>query len=807
MKISLYYPTLFILFFSAQILHSQILDDFSDGNFDQNPSWVGDAANFKISTAGELQLNATMAGNSSLWVTGNIPDSTVWDFDLRLSFDPSNQNQLRVYLQSDQADPTLANGYFIEMGETGSADAIKFYRQDAGIKTQLAVGQAGLAASFPNLHIRTKRTKSGDWTLEAGPVGSALQAQFSLMETTWPGGTNRFFGIQCVYTISNATKFFLDNINIRPDVPDTQPPVLVAATADNQTQITVVFDEDLDLASAENPANYSINNGIGQPLSASLLADNRSVVLALQNSLATGNYTLQTSAVQDGAGNESGLQTIDFQYVVIALATEFDILISEIMADPSPTAGLPEVEWLEIFNRSNKTIDLATIRIQDATGAPVPLPSYLIQAGEYVALCAAINASTLQAATTGKTLGLAVSPSILNNDSDVLTLSDAVGNVIDRVAYDVLWHTIPGREDGGYSLERANLGLPCLGGENWQSCPVTIGGTPAAQNAAFSMDPDDTAPRLFKAFPESPSSILLTFTKGLAQAAAEDAAAYQLVPNIAVAAAEQLSTDRALVRLTLASPLQPATVYILSVENSVEDCSGNPFEFTDTTYIGLAEKPDIQDIVINEIMFNPSTGNARYLEFYNRSQKIFDWSEFFLASNSDTSTSKVQILQDRLFFPGNTMFLATMRQMYERALPISSKKMCCKMPSLRWMTTMTASKFIGPVEVKASPLTPFITGAGCTMACFPLPNKRGWPWSGFGWMGPPKRRLTGLPPPHLSPGRMEPLPCPIRNPCPRPAQGTNSFPSQTHGFLQMATIMKISLKSFTSSPKLVMRPV
>jgi hypothetical protein len=89
-----------------------------------------------------------MAGNSSLWVTGNIPDSTVWDFDLRLSFDPSNQNQLRVYLQSDQADPTLANGYFIEMGETGSADAIKFYRQDAGIKTQLAVGQAGLAAQF-----------------------------------------------------------------------------------------------------------------------------------------------------------------------------------------------------------------------------------------------------------------------------------------------------------------------------------------------------------------------------------------------------------------------------------------------------------------------------------------------------------------------------------------------------------------------------------------------------------------------------------------------------------------------------------
>ncbi len=652
MKISLFHPTLLFLVFSVQTLYCQILDDFSDGNFDQNPTWVGDAANFKISTSGELQLNATMAGNSSLWVAGNIPDSTIWDFELRLTFDPSNQNLLRVYLQSDQADPSLANGYFIEMGETGSADAIKFYRQDAGVKTQLAVGLPGLAALSPHLRIHVKRTISGDWTLEAGPVNSALQTQFSLPENTWPGGTNRFFGVQCVYTISNATKFFLDNINIRPDVPDTQPPVLVSVEADNQSQVTVVFDEDLDQASAENPTHYSINNGIGQPLLAALQADNRSVVLTLQNNLSTGNYTLQAADVQDVLGNSGSLQTADFQYVVIGLATEFDILISEIMSDPSPTAGLPEVEWLEISNRSNKVIDLATIRIQDATGAPIPLPTYLMQAGEYVALCATINASSLQSATTGKVLGIAVSPIILNNDSDVLTLSDAAGNVIDRVAYDVLWHTIAGRDDGGYSLERINLGLPCLGGENWQSCPATIGGTPAAQNAAFSTNLDNTAPRLFKAFPESPSSILLTFTEGLEQASAEDAAAYQLTPSIAVAIAEQLSTDRALVRLTLASPMQPATVYTLTVENSVEDCSGNPFEFTDTTYLGLAEKPDIQDIVINEIMFNPSTGNPRYLEFYNRSQKIFDWSEFFLASNSDTSTSVVQIQQDRLFLPG-----------------------------------------------------------------------------------------------------------------------------------------------------------
>ena len=661
------------LFFAVYILPAQIVDDFSDGNFDQNPSWMGDMANFKITTAGELQLNAVGAGQSVLLVAGNITDSTVWDFDVRLAFDPSSQNLLRIFLQIDQPDITTANGYYLEMGETGSADAIRFFRQDGSTKTLLATGQAGLAASSPNLNIRVKRTSSGVWTLEAATVGAALQPQFTVTDKTWPGGANRFFGLQAVYTSSNSTKFYLDNINIRPDVPDTQPPVLLSAIADNAGQVSVIFNEDLDALSAVNPANYSVNNGIGQPLSAVLSADKKTVVLTLQNSLSSGNYTLQTFGVKDVSGNPANAQSIDFQFVKIEAANEFDILITEIMADPTPGAGLPEVEWIEIFNRSAKTIDLATLRFSDATSAPVLLPAYLLQPGEYVAITALANVSALQAATPGKVLGIAVSTSILNNDGDVLSLTGAAGNIIDRVAYSVLWHTSPGKEDGGFSLERINTGLPCLGFENWQSSPADIGGTPAAQNASFSSDMDLTAPRLFKAFPESPSSILLTFSEGLDQDAVEDVSAYQFDPAITILSATQLSTDRSLVRLVLATPLLPSTVYTLTIRNSVQDCSGNAFMFTDSIFLGLAKKPDIQDIVINEIMFNPATGRPRYIEFYNRSQKIFDWSQFFLASNSDTTTSVVQIMQDRLFLPGDYHVFSTdapdIRDQFDNIIP------------------------------------------------------------------------------------------------------------------------------------------
>ncbi len=651
MKLNSYF-FFFLLFALPPSSFCQISDDFSDGDFIQNPSWQGDAANFIVNTAGELQLNAAVAGTSMLAVQGNIPDSAIWNLRFRLGFAPSNQNLLRIYLLADQSDLPSANGYFLEIGETGSQDAIRFFRQDAGAKTLLAVGQPALVAVNPDIRLKIKRTKTGVWQVEAAAGNNALQLQFSIADASFGGGANRFFGFQCVYTASNVAKFFFDDISILPDVPDTQPPVLLAANAEDSTTVKVVFDEELDSLSAVFPANYSISNGAGQLNSVALLADQRTVLLGLSSPLATGVYTLQTSGLKDVLGNESAIQTADFQFVKIDAAAEFDILINEIMADPTPSAGLPEVEWLELFNRSSKTIDLATLHIQDASGAPVQLPTFKFLPGAYLVLTAILNVADLQAATTGTVIGTPIGTTALNNDGDVLTLSNSSGQVIDRVAYSADWHTDADKADGGWSLERANPNLPCLGSENWRSCPLFPGGTPGAQNASFQDVSDEEAPRLLSVFPESATSLLLVFSEGLDKNAAQNVAAYQLAPSRNVASAEQLPDDRAKVRLTLADPLQAAIVYALTVESSVTDCSGNALETGDTLLLGLPEKPEPQDIILNEIMFDPAPNNARYVEFFNRSQKIFNWSEFFFAKIvNDTVRSIAQIVQNRLFLP------------------------------------------------------------------------------------------------------------------------------------------------------------
>lgn len=646
--------SLFILsvWSACSAAYGQIIDDFSDGDFTQNPAWQGDLSNFKVSMAGELQLNATGAGQSSIWVGGNMPDSLIWEFNVRMSFDPSGSNLLRIMLQTDQPDAAASNGYFLELGESGSADAIRFFRQDGTVRTQLAAGQPGLAASSPNLKIRVKRTAMGEWTVEAAASGMALQPQFVVTENTWPGGTDRFFGFQCVYTPSNTTKFYFDNINIRPDVPDTQAPVLLSAVADNADAVTAVFDEELDSVSATLPAHYELSPGGGQPASVVLLADRRSVRLNLQAPLTTGTYTLQTLAIQDDSGNESGVQTTTFTFVKIDAAELFDIVINEIMADPSPRVGLPEMEWLELFNRSGKTLDLAALRLRDATGSPVTLPAYMMGPGEYLVVTATANTDSLQAVTQGTVLGASISPLLLNNDGDILTLTDAGGNVIDRVAYGSDWHTESGKDNGGWTLERVNPDLPCLGRINWRSCGVLPGGTPGKQNSVYNTAPDMAAPHVLDAFPESATSVLLRFTEGLGGASASNAGAYLFNPPVAVVSAVQLPGEPSKLRLTLGGPLQPHILYAIVIGTSVADCSGNAIPATDTAFVGLPEKPEPGEVVVNEMMFNPSTGNQRYIEFFNRSSKVFNWAEFFLANFSDGADVEA-FADNRLMLPGS----------------------------------------------------------------------------------------------------------------------------------------------------------
>lgn len=628
---------------------AQISDNFSDGNLTSNPAWSGDVANFTVNAAGQLQLNAAGAATSSITVKGNIPDNATWSLRIKLDFSPSNQNLLKVYLMADRADLNTANAYFLQIGETGSLDAIRLFRQAGATKTELAAGSTGLVANAPvDLTLTVRRTAGGEWSVDATPAGQSLQPQFSVTDVALGGGCSRYFGLQCINTATNKDKFIVDDLDIQVNVADNTPPALLSATADNANEITVVFNEILDSISAVNPAHYTIDKGVGQPQKVTWLPGQNSVKLTLAKPLGNGNFTLQTNSIADCSGNVSGTQNIGFQFFKFDPVAEFDVLVNEIYADISPSAGLPATEWVELYNRSKKIIDLSALFFSDASGSPKALPAYTLEPDSFVVLCATGGVTSLKNITRN-VVGVSGFPS-LNDSGDTPVLSDAAGNIIDQVPFSVTWHTEEGKKNGGWSLERIDPGKPCIGSENWQSCQDLPGGTPGKANSALNRTPDAQKPRLLSAFPLSSTSLRLNFSEGLDRAAAENIAGYKIAPTIAVSNAS-MGSDRSVVIVTLASALQPATVYALTAANTVLDCAGNEAITTDTALVGLPEKPAPLDIVINEVMFNPATGGSRYIEVYNRSKKVFSWENFFIANFYD-DPDIVEVALQRLLLPG-----------------------------------------------------------------------------------------------------------------------------------------------------------
>ena len=123
---------LFLLFclLTAQ-LSAQLVDDFSDGDFSQNPSWIGDNALFQISPDLRLQSDGLSQSDTiALSTPSSRVGDTEWRLDIDYGFAPSTSNQIRVYLVSDVVDVKgPLNGYFLQVGESQSMDSYDLYRQ------------------------------------------------------------------------------------------------------------------------------------------------------------------------------------------------------------------------------------------------------------------------------------------------------------------------------------------------------------------------------------------------------------------------------------------------------------------------------------------------------------------------------------------------------------------------------------------------------------------------------------------------------------------------------------------------------
>jgi hypothetical protein len=244
-------------------------------------------------------------------------------------------------------------------------------------------------------------------------------------------------------------------------------------------------------------------------------------------------------------------------------------------------------------------------------------------------LCGTGNVAAFSA--YGRTIGVASFPS-LDNDGDILTLRSPQGRVIHTVAYAIDWYRNEAKKEGGWSLEMIDTKNPCGGNENWKASVNNTGGTPGKTNSVVGTNTDATPPRLQQVFTTDSVTVVLVFNEPLDSAAAANTGAYSL-PSFAIVSAVTFAPQFQAVQLKLSTPLQASTVYIITV-NGVTDCKGNTIGAYNKANVGLPQAPLAQDVVINEILFNPKSPGNDYVEFYNRSKKVIDASWLYIANRS-----------------------------------------------------------------------------------------------------------------------------------------------------------------------------
>jgi len=66
-------------------------------------------------------------------------------------------------------------------------------------------------------------------------------------------------------------------------------------------------------------------------------------------------------------------------------AVRYDVIINELFADPSPQIGLKDKDFVELYNRSNKVINLAGFIVTDGTSNRAEFAVFsLLQPNAYV---------------------------------------------------------------------------------------------------------------------------------------------------------------------------------------------------------------------------------------------------------------------------------------------------------------------------------------------------------------------------------------------------------------------------------------
>lgn len=333
--------------------------------------------------------------------------------------------------------------------------------------------------------------------------------------------------------------------------------------------------------------------------------------------------------------------------VCLTAQNRYDVLITEIMADPSPQVGLPNLEWVELKNVSNSAINVQGWRLGDANSISGPMPSFTLQPDSFLIVCSSSAVAAMS--VWGACISVTSFPS-LDNDGDQLYLRALNGRIIHALSYETEWYQNELKKEGGWSLEMTDTRLPCAGISNWKASTSVTGGSPGKKNANDAPLTDLQGPRLKRSYTTDSVTVILVYDEPVDSLSAAVPGNYSADAGITILSAICLPPLFQQVQIKTSTALLRDKIYTITASN-IKDCKGNSIGNYNQVRTGIPAEPVPGEWIINEILFNPKSNAYDYVEFLNHGKRILDASRLFIANrNSSGVISSIKALSNLPFY-------------------------------------------------------------------------------------------------------------------------------------------------------------
>ncbi|MDX1639848.1 MAG: lamin tail domain-containing protein, partial [Balneolaceae bacterium] len=398
---------------------------------------------------------------------------------------------------------------------------------------------------------------------------------------------------------------------------DTLPPALSGLETIGRQSLLLIFNERIKGPPASDPANYTHSDAIGIEAAHFLEPDSVRLLLdaPLQNAT---RYDLSYREISDIFGNRIAPALISFIYHEPEEADYGDLFINEFMYDPP--AGI--TEYIELYNSSEKSLDLQEWTLSDNTGSRKRLTHSprIMAPGSYLVL--APDSTLLRMFPELDLLTMGSRFPSLNNGGDEIVLRRGDGTVLDSLVFESSW----GGENS--ALERRATGVSAAYRENWDNAPEDWG----SPGSANTIEPDRSPPDFIHLRAGSPGTLQLIFSERVAGGDI-DLSHFTIRPHIEI---RSFNVRGDTVELVLERSMRSGTTYWVKARQ-IDDLFGNRLNSDSLAvdYLVFSEASP-GDVVINEIVYRPSPATGPgFVELYNKSGSNFDLSGWRLGDAVD----------------------------------------------------------------------------------------------------------------------------------------------------------------------------